>query len=419
VAVLPPKRGPKEDPVAANLIASLVHPERKVSIWTVQFSPDGKRLFTAGYPSGIVQIWDVAARKELRRIDSPAGYRGSAAYALLTPDWKTLYVPVEKRTVKLIERGGKRLHRVDYSGEVRVWDVVTGKEKAPLRPAEGTAPSNAWLAPGGRRLVCVERPGYDTSDPRTKDVTVVWDLAAGKKWKLCDGYAYPSFAPDGKTAVVSEEDHAAKTSSVRVLDLTSGKELAKQRCPEKGRSFSVGAVAPDGSVVAVSLGGKKAAPVEVWFLDAKSLAERGKLVGKGDPERYGWGSGRFTPDGKCYVLLDGVGNALVWDVAGQKLERTVPLGGGRAAWQLAVSPEGRTLAVGWAPKAEADLEDVREPDPLDLPQPRVSLVDLTGQSPPRVLIAPHGYTGGLAFAPDGKTLAFGGAGAVHLFDLTR
>jgi hypothetical protein len=49
----------------------------------------------------------------------------------------------------------------------------------------------------------------------------------------------------------------------------------------------------------------------------------------------------------------------------------------------------------------------------------VSLIPLDGSAPPRVLVAPHGYVGDLAFSPDGRMLAFGGAGAVHLFDLTK
>jgi hypothetical protein len=31
---------------------------------------------------------------------------------------------------------------------------------------------------------------------------------------------------------------------------------------------------------------------------------------------------------------------------------------------------------------------------------------------------PHGHMGGLASSPDGKLLAAGGAGAVHLFDMS-
>jgi hypothetical protein len=57
-------------------------------------------------------------------------------------------------------------------------------------------------------------------------------------------------------------------------------------------------------------------------------------------------------------------------------------------------------------------------DPQDLVQPRVYLFDLTKpDAEPAVLIAPPGLAGGLAWSPDGKTLALGGSGAVHLFDM--
>lgn len=418
VPVLPPKPGPKSEATASNLITSLTHPERKASVWTIQFSPDGARLFAAGYPSGIVQIWDVTSRKEVRRIDTPPGYRGSANYAVLAPDWKTLYVPIEKRTVKPFERDGKKLYRIKYSGEIRVWAVATGKEKEPLRPEAESAPVTAKLSPDGRFLVSVERPSHENTDNRPKEMTFVWDVAGGKKRKLGGAYSAPQFLPDGKTAAVTLHDHQAKTSAVKLLDLSTGKELASAACPEKDRYFSLSAVSPDGAVVAVSLGGKKGAPLEVWFLDGKTLEERGKLVGKSDPDRHGWGRGQFTPDSKRYIAL-GDGKALVWDVPGAKLERTLDTGAARLGWWSALSPDGKTLAVGWMPKLDPDLENERDPDPADLPQPRVSLIGVTGDAPPRVLVAPHGYVGGLAFAPDGKTLAFGGSGAVHLFDLTK
>jgi len=90
----------------------------------------------------------------------------------------------------------------------------------------------------------------------------------------------------------------------------------------------------------------------------------------------------------------------------------------RPSPRLALSPDGRTLAVGWMPLVDSSL-NLWGTDPQDLPQPRVSLIDLDGRRAPRVLVAPHGYPGAVAFSPDGKTLAFGGAGAVHLFDLRK
>lgn len=417
---MPAKSGPKPEPLAPNLIASLRHPDSKANLLAVGFSPDGARLFTADDESGVVQLWDVASRKEIRRINTPKSFIGTFENVLLTPDWKTFSALVRKRSVKTFERDGKKLHRIEYAGEIRSWDVPSGKEKEPLRSEEGWAPRCARLAPGGQLLVCAEWGSYDIPEGQSKARVVVWDLTTRKMRKLSDWSGLPIFSLDGKTFAVGFIDQTSNRSAVKLIDLATGKELAEVKCPEKDRFFfDVDSVSPDGSVFLVSLGGKKGSPVEVWFLDARTLEQRGKLIGKGDPEGYGGSYGRFTPDGRMFVLPDWSGKALLWNVAQRKVERTVPLGDARPGWPHAISPDGKTFALGWHPKGDPELEGDQEPDPKDWPQPRVSLIDLTGKRPPRVLVAPHGFDMALAFSPDGKTLAFGSTGAVHLFDLTR
>jgi WD40 repeat protein len=423
IAVLPARPGSKEEPIAASRIASLVHPERKANFWTVRFSPDGRKLFGAGYPSGIIQIWDVASRKEIWRVDTPPGGRGSANYALLTPDWKTMYVPVWRRTVKAVERNGKKTQQFTCSGEVRVWDVAAGKERPPLPSAVGAGPQSAYLSPDGQHLLSIESASFELPE-NPRYFTEIWDLGACKKWKLTDEIFYASFLRDGRGILGDKNDYRAGTSVLKLLDLRTGKELATLNSPEKGRFFSVGDVSPDGSLAAVGYGSvgrtaKKGPPPEFWFLDTRTLEVRGKLICREDPERSGFRTGKFSPDGKRFVAVDHGGHALVWNVANRTLERSIHFREEGRTWQLTFSPGARTLALGWMPKADAELEDALDPDPQDLPQPRVTLLDLEGKSPTRVLVAPHGYVGGVAFAPDGKTLAFGGAGAVHLFDLMR
>lgn len=173
-------------------------------------------MLAAGYPSGIVQLWDVASKQEIIRIQTPPGPRGSSGdYALLGPNWQTPYVPVAKRTFTPLERNGKKAYRFDYAGEIRVWDTATGKEQAPLSPTAGAAPTYALLSPSGRLLLSVERPGYESTDRRFKDVSVIWDLTTHQKWKLCDGFLVPSFSPDEQTIAGVLGDSTLKLFSFR------------------------------------------------------------------------------------------------------------------------------------------------------------------------------------------------------------
>jgi WD40 repeat protein len=409
--------GPKPEPVAPNLIATLIHPDRKATIGQLEFSPDGAKLFASGYPSGTVQVWDVSSRKEVRRIDSPAGLRGSMRYAVLTPDWKTLYVPASSRTIGSVEKDGKAVPRVDYTGSVRVWDLGSGEERTSLRPPAGVGPEFAILAPGGLSLVCVEQAGFHAGEDR-KVETVVIDLKTGARRKLCDGYVYPSFSPDGKAVAITESDYQAKRHVLKVLEFATGKELASFTSPEKEMYLFAGEFSPDGSVLTAHLSAvQKGSRPAVLFLDAKTLTERGRFTTAAGPDGRGSPGGHFTPDGKSHVIIDPVGKAHVWDVAAGKVVRSFEIG--NQSWNVAFTPDGKTMAVGWMPKSDRDGERARDPDPRDYPQPRVTIFDLVGGAAPRVLVAPHGFTGSLALSPDGKTLAFGGSGAVHLFDLSR
>jgi WD40 repeat protein len=68
---------------------------------TLAFSPDGRLLAVTGR-DGAVRLWDVAARRELRRLDGGQGRVGRVAFA---PDGRSLAV------------GGA-------DGTVLVWDVA-------------------------------------------------------------------------------------------------------------------------------------------------------------------------------------------------------------------------------------------------------------------------------------------------------
>jgi WD40 repeat protein len=408
-------QGGTDLPVSKRLVRSLPHPDKTANVWGVRFMPDGK-LFTAGYPSGVVQLWDVGTGKEVRRIDSPRGYRGSAEYAMTPADYKTLYVPMDNRKAHRIENDEKRRFRIEYNGEVLVWDLRTGKPKASLKPSKGRGVMSASVSPDGKRLITAERLGYATGEEPPPDVTRMYDLSGDRSWDLGEGYVSAAFSADSKLVYLAQTVYQGKKSStLKVIDV-EGKAVATLGEMKGEVNFYGPQLSPDGKrlVVTVSKGRiNEPGAVRVYDLSTKKVAA--EFTTGGD---FPFLSPRFSPDGKRLVAGDYKGRLSVYDVQKKALVRRHEMKKGMAmGFSLAFDKEGKRLAV--PVRIETDEDRDRDPDPLDLPQPRVLLFDLTKEADPEEIVCPHGWNGGVAFSPDGKTLAVGGAGAVHLFDVSK
>jgi RNA polymerase sigma factor (sigma-70 family) len=236
----------------------------------VALSPDGKTLASVSGQC-IVELWDVGRkatrlRATLRQAPDPRSpnlfqpvpsHQGDVWAVAFSPDGKTL-ASGAGAVLKRTPAGGLKL-----VGEVRLWDVATGKEKAPVRLSPLTVYSLAF-SPDGKTLAWgggVEPAAVDTTYRESfKDIpreyfqfkelgaVTVCDLATGKERTFFRGATgrikSVAFSPDGMTLAAGGRDGA-----IRLFDVATGKE---RRCLREEQGTGVHAVvfSPDGKTLA-------------------------------------------------------------------------------------------------------------------------------------------------------------------------
>jgi RNA polymerase sigma factor (sigma-70 family) len=242
---------------------------------SLAFTPDGRAVVVSTYmnrsKTQTVRLWDITTGKEVRRFAGEQGTSDQGQSILLYG----IALSKDGRTLAVSSGGVDTKKGGDLPGEVRLWDVQTGKELARLKGHTKMAIRAAFARDGV------------TLASGSRDHTVrIWDAKARKEIRKLDhgevveGLA---FSPDGK--LVASIGHDGPNRLV-VWDVTTGKqvrELPGGRCV---------AFSPDGTLLA-SGGDDKT--VHLWD------ASTGKEVASfsGPTNSVAWAG--FSRDGKTLV----------------------------------------------------------------------------------------------------------------------
>lgn len=283
------------------------------------------------------------------------------------PIWSVAFAP-----------GGLALASGSDDTTLRLWDVTSKQEKARLS-GHGSAVQSVAFAHSGKFLLASSGDGalHQWELPSQKELPplVTHGGSIGRRMAL---------SADDKTVAIGNG-----TQGVDLWGLTTRKVW--RSLPGNHGSITAVVYAPDGALLATADTGGS---IRLWSPDTGS-----ELPGlPGDP--LGVRALAFSVDSKQLASAGLSDRGIkLWDVEGRKLASTLD-GYNADAFSMAISPDGRLLAVGGADGT-------------------VMIWLLNSERPGALLQAHQGTVIALAFSPDSRSLATGGRDRlVRLWDLS-
>jgi RNA polymerase sigma factor (sigma-70 family) len=335
---------------------------------------DNRTLVTAGLDDTII-VWDLVAGKELRRFGDEVFNPIALAIA---PD-------------------GSKVAVATGAASVRVFDLQTGKDLFATAGTHHLAIQEAVFTPVGKTVATAGGKRI-----------LLWDPATGAPRGRLEGHrdyvTALKILPDGRTLLSSAAD-----GTLRFWDVSTAQELRRLEIdPDRTGFKRILATSRDGKLLA--LGGVGSAAV---VMDMQTGKERRRLSGH-DKMVYG---AAFDPDARTLTTWDGKNRVRVWELStGQvrrefsfpeELERPRAVSvEGVFSDPVAVSPDGRMIVYGSGREGTRSFDTVR-------------LIDLSSGVETRWLGKYPNPITVVAISPDGKTLAVGHSGSptIHLVEV--
>jgi RNA polymerase sigma factor (sigma-70 family) len=294
---------------------------------------------------------------------------------------------------------GRCIATAGSDGSARLWDVKTGEEVRRLEVAQAWFP-RIRFSPDNEFIVAT------VVAPNVNDAVIVWNRRTGKKVRQFPGFSF-AFSPDGRLIACGGWDRDKGgwiRGDLRLYDFATGKmlrELSGHLTTVISLAFS-----PDGrTLVSVGLRLQGASSGEPG--EAETRFTRVWDVATGKENRTVLQEREthrriFSPDGRTLGSIQGSGGDAItlWEAAtgGRRAGLT---GHTNGVWGIAFSPDGRTLASSGG-------------------DGMVRLWDMPSGKEVGRLEGHKGCVSAVAFSPDGRTLVSGGLDKTALlWDVSR
>lgn len=326
-------------------------------VYSLALRSDGKML-AAGVirfktpprtPPCDVRLWDLTTSEERAPLHGHGDWVTAVAFS---PDGQLLASRSEDRTI-------------------RMWDVATGKERRQLRCGEAGAKGIAF-SPDGRRVISA----------LNKETIGFWDVESGRLTRRLlagpsGGSGIPLLSHDGRMLVTGGSEHP-----IRVWEVVSGKERFRIERPNT-RMFVVAALSSDCRILAWC---DYNPPIKLWdLLAGKQLGTLGEKTNMASVLSL-----TFSADSRCLASTHSDGTALIWDMArlSSKTDTVAKISTKRLEelWHELGSADAaeayralRTLAATSAQAVPLLHQRLRKPAPIDTAKIAALLAELDSE----------------------------------------